>query len=177
LALLGALLLPLLVLAVDNPLKNARVGEFIEFKMITEAMGTQMEMKMKQTVVAKDDVSVTLRTESTMMGKEMPAQDNKIMLDQPFEPYTQGLTDAVVTPLGEGDETITVGGKSYDCHWAKVKVVTTKPAAVEAVSTVWTCKDVPVNGMVRMVTDSAMKMGEQTMNSKMTMELTGAGKK
>jgi hypothetical protein len=173
---LGTLLLPLLIWAVDNPLKNAKVGEHIEFSMITETMGTKMEMKMKQTVIAKDEVSVTLRTVSTAMGKEMPPQDSKIMLNQPYEPYKTGFTDAVVTPLGDGNETITVGGKSYACHWVKVKIVATKPMAVNSTTTVWSCKDVPVSGMVRMVTDSTMKMGEKDMTTKMTMELVSAGK-
>lgn len=161
---------------VDNPLKNAQVGEYVDFKMITESMGTKTEMQMKQSVVAKDEVSVTLRTETTAMGQKMPPQDAKIMLNQPYEPYKAGYTDAVVTPLGEGDETITAGGKSYDCHWAKVKVVATNPTAVESVTTVWSCKDIPVNGMAKMTSDSTMKMGAQTMNTKMTMELVSAGK-
>jgi hypothetical protein len=173
---LGALLLPVLIWAVDNPLKNAKVGEWIEFVMNTETMGTKMDMKMKQTVVAKDAVSVTLRTVSTMMGKEMPPQDSKILFDQPYEPYKAGFQDAVVTPLGEGNETITVGGKAYSCHWVKVKVVATKPQAVEATTKVWTCKDVPVSGMVKMETESNMKIGDKMMATKMTMELTGAGK-
>lgn len=173
---LVALSLPTLIWAADNPLKNAKVGEHIEFVMITETMGAKMEMKMKQTVIARDEVSVTLRTVMTTMGKEMPAQDSKIMLNQPYEPYKQGFTDAVVTPLGEGNETITVGGKPYACHWAKVKVVATKPTAVEATTTVWSSKDVPVSGMVRMVTESTMKMEGKAMNTKMTMELVSAGK-
>jgi hypothetical protein len=74
---LGALLLSIMILAADNPLKNAKVGQFIEFNMTTETMGNKMEMKMKQTVVAKDDVSVTLRTETTAMGQKMPPQDHK----------------------------------------------------------------------------------------------------
>ncbi len=160
----------------DNPLKKAQVGEFIKFKMTTESMGTKTEMQMKQTVVAKDDVSVTLRTETTAMGMKMPPQDVKIMLNQPYEPYKQGLTDAVVTPMGEGDETITVGGKPYACHWAKVKVVVSKPSAIESVTTVWTCPEVPVNGMVKMVTDSTMNAGGNTIQSKMTMDLVETGK-
>jgi len=176
-AVIAAILLPLLLLAADNPLKNSKVGDFIEYKMTTESMGTKMEMKMKQTVIAKDAVSVTLRNETTAMGQKMPAQDTKIMLDQPYEPYKAGMTDAKVTNLGEGNETITVGGKSYACHWAKVKVVSTKPTPVTGVTTVWSCPDVPVNGVVKMVTDSTMSMNGKDMKTSMTMELVAAGKK
>ena len=174
---LGALLLSILTLAADNPLKNAKVGEYVDFKMTTDTAGTKMEMQMKQTVIAKDDVSVTLRTETTVGKQKMPPQDTKIMLNQPYEPYKAGLTDAVITPLGEGNENITVGGKPYACHWAKVKVVAAKPTAVTSTTTVWSCKDVPVNGMVKMVSDSTMKVNGKDMNTKMTMELVAAGKK
>ena len=173
---LGALLLPLLIWAVDNPLKNAKVGEWVSFVTHTEAMGQKTEMQMKQTVVAKDETSVTLKTETTMNGTKMPPQETKIPLNQPYEPYKTPNSDAVVTPLGTGTETLTVGGKPYACTWTNVKVVMTKPAAMESTTKMWISKDVPVSGMVKMESDSVMKAGTQTMNTKMTMELTGSGK-
>lgn len=180
---LGALCLPVLGLAAqaaeENPFKDAKVGEWIEFVMQTEAMGQKMEMQMKQSVVAKDETSVTLRMEATMMGQKMPGKDTKIALDKPYEPYlqNQNLTDAKATPLGEGNETISVGGKSYACHWTKVKVVATKPQAVEVTAKTWTCKDVPVNGLVRMESETAMTMQGQPMNTKIRMELKGSSAK
>lgn len=179
---LGALLLPVLgVMALgpgdDNPLKSAKVGEWAEFVMKNEVMGQSMEMKMKQSVVAKDATSITLRTETTVMGKKT-STDTKIPFDQAYEPYKMGLPENVkvtVTPLGSGSETITVGGKAYACTWSKVKMVMTSPAPMDSTTKVWSCKDVPVAGMVKMETDSTMSAGGQTMNTKMTMELTGAG--
>lgn len=180
---LGVLCLPVLSLAAraadENPLKNAKVGQWIEYVMRTEAMGQKMEMQTKQSVVAKDDTSVTLRMETTMMGQKMPGQDMKIPLDKPYEPYAQNqdLADAKVTPLGDGQETITLGGKSYDCRWVKVKVVASKPQAVEVTSKVWSCTKVPVTGVVRMETQSVMTMEGQAMTTSMAMELTGASGK
>jgi hypothetical protein len=175
---LAALCLPVLSLAAraaeENPLKNANVGDWIEFVMSTEAMGQKMEMQMKQSVTAKDATFVTLRMETTMLGQQMPGQDVKIPLDTPYEPYTQGLADAKVTVLGEGNETLSVGGKSYACHWTKVKVVATKPQAAENTAKVWTCKDVPVNGLVRMESEGTTTMEGQAMTTKMSMELKGA---
>lgn len=159
----------------DNPLKNAKVGDFLEFKTVTEAMGTKTETQTKQTVVAKDDVSITLRTEISMMGMKVPPQESKIMLNQPYEPYKAGNTDAVVTPLGEGDETITAGGKSYACHWAKVKVVVSKPSPITSTTTVWSSKEIPVTGVAKMITDSSMEVQGKTMDSRMVMELISAG--
>ncbi|GEM_PF-1282551 len=160
---------------VDNPLKNAKVGDYVKFRTTTETMGIKTQMETKQTVVAKDEISVTLRTETTAMGMKMPPQDSKIMLNQPYEPYKTGYTDAVVTPLGQGNETITVGGKSYHCRWNKVKVVASHPVSLESISTVWSCPDVPVNGMVKMITDSTTRVGQNKMTTKMVMELIEAG--
>jgi len=178
---LGALVLPVLSWMAlgpgDNPLKNASVGEWIEYVMRTGAMGQSMEMKVKQTVVAKDATSVTLRSESTMMGKKMPPQDTKIPLNTPYEPYKQGMPAGVtVTPLGSGSETITVGGKPYACTWTKVKIVMTSPQAMEGTTKVWTCPSVPVTSVVKMETDSTINAGGQTMKSTMTMELVGTGR-
>lgn len=170
------LLLPLLTWAKDHPLKKAKVGEWIEFVTSSASMGQKMEIKTKQTVVAKDDISVTLRMVTTMMGKEQPPRDIKIMLDKPYEPFAQGLPDAVVTTLGEGNETITVGGKSYDCHWVKAKVVATKPMAMESTTKFWSSKDVPVNGMVRMESEAVMTIDGKARNSTTSMQLTGSGR-
>jgi L-fucose mutarotase/ribose pyranase (RbsD/FucU family) len=126
--------------------------------------------------VARDDVSVTLRMAVTMMGRQMPPKDTKIMLDKPYQPYMQGDSDAKVTTLGEGDETVTVDGKSYKCHWVKVKVVATKPVAVESTTKAWSSKDVPLSGMVKMEIESVMTVEGNTMNTKTTMRLTGSGR-
>ena len=176
---LGVLGLPVLRAAEANPLKNAKVGDWIEFAMSTEAMGRKMEMEMKQSVVAKDETSVTLRTESSMMGQKMPGKDVKIPLDKPYEPYTQmqNLTDAKVTPLGDGDESITVAGKSYACRWTKVKVVATKPQAMEMTAKTWVCKDVPVSGLVRMESEMNMTVNGQAMATKTSMELKDSSAK
>jgi len=174
---LGTLMFPLLSRAADNPYKSAKIGEWVESVTITETTGNKMEMKMKQTVVAKDDVSVTLKMEVSMMGRQMPPQESKIMLDKPYEPYTQPNTDAKATILGEGDETITVDGKAYKCHWTKVKVVATKPATMESTVKSWSSKDVPLSGMVQMESETVMTMNGKTMNTKTTMKLAGSGKK
>lgn len=180
---LSALCLTVLSLAAraadENPLKNAKVGDWVEYAMTSEAMGQKMEMQTKQSVVAKDEVFVTLRTETTMMGQAMPAQDVKIALNKPYEPFAQdpNLTDAKVTPLGEGDETISVGGKSYACRWTKAKVVATKPQAMEGTSRTWVCRDVPVNGLVRMESETNVTVNGQAMVTKMNMELKGASGK
>jgi hypothetical protein len=166
--------------AADNPYKYAKVGDWVEYTTTTEVMGNKMQMVSKQTVIAKDDTSVTIRTEMTAMGKKMPPQEMKILFNQPYEPYKMGAradTDAKATLIGEGNETITVGGKPYICHWMKMKVTATKPAATNGTMKVWNTADVPAGGMVKMEMDNEMAMGEKTMTTTMVMELTGFGRK
>jgi hypothetical protein len=176
-AVLGFLLIAMMGWAIDNPLKDAKVGEWLQFASHTEVMGQKRDTKMKLTVVAKDAVSVTLRTVMDMgMGKETPPQDVKFMLDKPYEPVKTGSSDAVVTQLGEGYETLVVGGKSYACHWIKVKTVETKPLALESISTVWGCKDVPVNHMVKMESEATTTRGGKVLTTKTITELIDASK-
>ena len=98
------------------------------------------------------------------------------MLDKPYQPFVQANSDAKVTILGEGDETVTVDGTSYKCRWAKVKVVATTPMAIESTVKTWTSKEVPVSGMVKMESESVMTMNGQVMNTKMSMKLAGSGR-
>ena len=58
----------------------------------------------------------------------------------------------------------------------KIKVVATKPVAMESTVKAWSSKDVPVGGLVKMESDSVMTMNGKVMNTKMTMKLTGSGK-
>ncbi len=164
--------------AAENPLKNAKVGEWVEYSNRTETMGMAMDMVMKQTIVAKDDASATMRIEVTMGGMSMPGgKEIKIALDQPYDPLTATQEGAQVTILAEGDETITVNGTSYACHWVQAKVVVTQPQAVEATSRIWTSKDVPVGGLVRMESEGKLNAGGQDMTMKTVMELKATGGK
>ena len=173
---LGFLFITMMGWAMDNPLKDAKVGEWLQFASHTEVMGQKRDTKMKLTVVAKDAVSVTLRTVIDMGGGEMPPQDVKFILDKPYEPIKSGSSDAVTTQLGEGYETIIVGGKSYACHWIKVKTVETKPLALESISTVWGCKYVPVNHMVKMESEATTTRGGKVLTTKTITELIDASR-
>jgi hypothetical protein len=175
---IGFLVITMMGWAMDNPLKDAKVGEWLQFATRAEVKGQTRETKMKLTVVAKDAVSVTLRTVIDMgvVGNEMPPQDVKFMLDKPYEPFKTGSSDAVVTQLGEGNETIIVRGKPYACHWIKVKTVETKPQVRESVSTVWGCKDVPVNHMVKMESEATTTKAGKIATTKMTVELIDASR-
>lgn len=153
--------------AQDNPFKSAKVGDWVEYSL--SAAGQNMTVK--QTVKEKSETSVTMTTETSAPNLPNPIkQDMKVDLTKPYDPTKPPaeMKDAKVEKLGEGNEKITVGGKTYDCKWIKSKaVVETMGFKVESESKVWISKDVPLTGMV--------KLEAKTNFGNTTMELTGSG--
>jgi hypothetical protein len=185
LAALAVVLLPALGLAQEkkeeNPFRNAKVGDWASYTMTTSTMGQKIEAAMKMEVTAKDDKNVTLKTSMTANGMQFPGQETKIDLTKPFDPLAmQGQmpkdVEAKVEKTGDGKEKIKVGGKEYDAAWTKAKV-TAKAGGQEIKSDVkvWTSKDVPAGGMVKMEMQS--KVGEMTVDMNMELKDSGNAKK
>jgi hypothetical protein len=152
--------------AIASGLKDAKVGDWVEYKMKVAAKGHDMEMSQKRTVTAKDDKSITMKMEVTVMGRAMPGHDMTIPLDKPYHPGVND-PDAKVEKLEEGDEKLTIGGKDYDTHWYRYKGTNKKGDAVEG--KVWLAKGISLGGMV--------KMEGTTDRGNVTMELTDFGGK
>jgi hypothetical protein len=135
--------------------------------------GMDLEGKMKQTVTAKSDKSVTLSTEVSVAGKDFPAKEVKVDLTKPFDITSMmnmgpKKVKSKVEKDGDGKEKIAVGGKTYNTKWTKSKITTTI-GGMDIVSEVkiWTAKNVPMTGMVKMELKSD--------KANVTMELTGSG--
>jgi hypothetical protein len=157
---------------VTNVLSNSAVGDWLEYAVRTDAAPQAAEMKARQTVTAKDAQWVTLKTTGDLGTHEI-----KISLQKPYEPYMPvGETDATSTKLKEGKETLTIRGKTYTCKWVQVKVLATKPTPTDCVTKVWTCKDVPVTGVVKLESLSSATAKGKTVTTKLTMELVASGK-
>jgi hypothetical protein len=180
-AALAVMLLPAVGLAQEkkeeNPFRNAKVGDWASYSMTTSAMGQKLEAAMKMEVTAKDDKSATLKTSMTFNGMDLPGQETKIDLTKPFDPLAMHGqmpkdVEAKVEKTGEGKEKIKVGGKEYDAAWIKAKV-SAKAMGKEINSDfkVWTSKDVPAGGLVKM--EMQTKVANMTMD--MTMELKDSG--
>ncbi|HLX63042.1 MAG TPA: hypothetical protein VKX17_17360 [Planctomycetota bacterium] len=159
----------------ENPFKDAKVGDWVEYKSSSEANGYKIESKLKETVSAKTDKEATVSVEMEMGGKKNPPSEMKIDLTKGYDLTTADTQPGAKAPkveiTNQGDETIAAGGKEYKTHWIETKkTVAMGPASIEQNVKFWSSKDVPLSGLVKMVT---------TMNNggKMTMELTGSGRK
>jgi hypothetical protein len=141
----------------ENPLKKAKVGDWVEYKMT----GTNnIEGKTKMTVVAKDDKEVTYEITGTFsfMGKEtaIPVQKQKVDLTKSYDPIVAANlkeTGAKIEKTGEGNEKLKVGDKEFDTKWTKLKATTTvNNITVVNEFQMWFAANVPLSGLVRMDT-------------------------
>jgi hypothetical protein len=157
----------------ENPWKNAKVGDWVEYKMA----GTGFESKTKMTVVAKSDkeVSYEISATFTAAGKEMtaPVQKQTIDLTKNYDELSAinlQNKNVKIEKLDEGKEKLKIGDKEYDTKWTRTKATATFNG-ITSVSEykMWFSKEVPLGGMVRMDT---------TVGTIVTkLELTGFDKK
>jgi hypothetical protein len=163
--------------ATENPVENyyrdARVGDWVSYNTGAGATASTI----KHTVTAKTADEVTIKYEMAFGGMSQPPTEVKINLKEPFDPNKQNAPDVTTTveKQGSGKETLTIGGKKYDCDWEKTKMTHTQKAAagtpaqtMVVVTKTWTCKDVPLGGVVK--TEMEM-LGQTTVT-----ELTGSGR-
>lgn len=158
------LLLTSLLTAADKPEPNiyveAKVGDWVEFKSINVAKETVLN---KQTVIAKSDEDATIKLETSINGKASPPFEYKASLkprpDPKNDPTIMQDVKTETVKLDSGKETLTLGGKTYDCEWEKYKHTLTykvkgKDKKSETISKRWACKDVPLGGTVRVESES-----------------------
>jgi hypothetical protein len=165
----------------ENPYKDAKVGDYSTYKMTTQVAGISINGTITQTVTAKSDKEVTIKTVANVNGMDTPAQEQKIDLTKPFDPTNVGSlpkgADMKVEKGKEGKEKVTVGGKAYDATWTsysiKGKVMGTE---MDGDVKAWMAKGVP-SGMVKMEMDMNIKVQGMEQKMKMTMELTETGNK
>jgi hypothetical protein len=155
----------------DNPLRKARVGDYLLYKMTTKVMDNNLEVTLKQIVSRKDAKELTLSSVATFAGEEVPSKEMKIDLTKPYDPVRAALQDGKngkFEKSGEGKETVTLGGKAYACTWLAGKVTAEVDGMkINAQVKMWFSKSVPLSGLVKMEMNSP--------SSKMVMELTGSG--
>lgn len=155
--------------------KDAKVGDWVQHKM---SAGPQA-MLMKQTVTAKTADEMSVRYEQKLGDQQLPAHDQKINLREKFDPNKPPMPPEVkiqVEKLGSGKETITVGGKKYECEWTRNKVTMDGPfGKMTSTSKAWVSKDVPLGGMVKTESETEMP-GQPKMTQQMELVAFGRGK-
>jgi hypothetical protein len=173
------LLVPFAATAADdeNPLKNAKVGDYATYKMDMKVGDLALTGTLTSSVTAKTDKEATVKVTGKINNMDIPPQEQKIDLTKPFDPTKMSSlpagVDAKVEKLKEGKEKVTVGGKEYDTNWTTYKVAAKAQGMdINADVKAWTSKDIPL-GTAKM--EMTMAIAGQKMT--MTMELSESGNK
>jgi len=143
----------------DNPYRNAKVGDWVKYKMT----GKNMEGSTKMTVTFKDDkeLAFDVAASFSFMGNEQvaPVQTMKIDLTKSYDAVSAAnlkANNVKIEKLDEGKQTLKAAGKDYETKWTKFRATTTLNEQVIVTDyTMWFCKDVPLSGLVRMDTTAS----------------------
>jgi hypothetical protein len=152
----------------EQPLKKAKVGDYVIFKLSSDVA----KMSMRQEVTAVTEKEVTIRSTTTVNGMELKATEQTIDISNKADPAVEARNrkDKKIVDTGKGQETLKINGKDYRCEWrSNTTTVTAGGKEITSESKVWTSKDAPVYGLVK--TESKV-FGQVTV-----MELTEAGSK
>lgn len=114
----------------DNPLKEAKPGQWVLYR-------TMGGMQQKQTVVKVEPDAVTIRVEMIMNGRTMNTAENRI-------PLSGGMAQAPTNApdVKQGSSTVTVKGQNIEC-------MTFEGKAQGQTFKTYISRDIPVYGMVR----------------------------
>jgi hypothetical protein len=143
---------------VDNPLGNARVGDFATFKIVTAGdvplpgKKKPPEWIIKLVVEARDDRSITINSSVTIDGRNArPDQRLTMDLTKPLDlDVLMGSPKRAKAKLaGEGKETIKIGDRAYDCRWKKRTFPIAGNPGKNWVETVWLSEAAPLSGLVK----------------------------
>jgi len=136
-----------------KPAKAASVGDWVEMKTITEIDGKTMEQTIRQEVTKVEKTLLFVKNRVTSHGKTFIENVMKLSTaDSPSPGKAEKRNVTIVEKIGEGYETLTLGGKAYKCHWIKKRMTTTiQGRKITVVSTAWNCPDVPVTNLVKRV--------------------------
>jgi hypothetical protein len=161
----------------ENPYKKAKVGDYATYKMVTKVLGMNIEGTVTQTVTAKDDKEVTVKTTGSAGDMEFPAQEQKIDLTKPFDPTKAGKlpagADVKVEKLKDGTEKLKLGSKEHATKWETYKLKMKQMGVeFEAEMKIWQNKElnIPVVKMEMTADVAGNKM-------EVSMELTETGNK
>lgn len=148
---------------VQNPWAKFKPGSFAKLKATStmEVAGnkTTTTTEMKQTLVDINADEATIETETTIPGMPAPT---KATAKIPLKGTVTGQVDPNAPKPKEGEEDVTVMGKTFKCKWTEID---SEANGVKTHVKAWVSLDVP-GGAVK----SVSKM-EGTVNGETTMEL------
>ncbi|MFL5328962.1 MAG: hypothetical protein ACJ8C4_08590 [Gemmataceae bacterium] len=134
-----------------HPLANAKVGDTVTYKSVGDGP-LNRDITIKKTVVAKSGDTVTLKIDTTM-GTKTTSNELVCNLNQKYDRAQMKASPNEANKTGEGKTKLTIGGKDYECTWIEEEIKFDDYVSKEKI---WFCNDVPLDGMVKHVSDHGM---------------------
>ena len=144
----------------DNPL----VGDWVTLKITGKAGGTVI---FKQTLIAKDDTTATIKNEPTVKSdfsgaeKVLPVQEIKVLLSQLRDPtkLAAKLEKGKIEKIQGGKEALDVKGSKIACDWMEFKITFEAGGkSYESNSKIWTSPQIPLEGLVKLVSETSGRL-------------------
>ena len=142
--------------ATETPFPTPRIGDWIEMKSISTVNGKPCEQFVHQEIVKKDEKTVTIKFITKLDGKDAPIAERVVPLDA-LSKRNELLQQIKATGtraenLGTGQEPVKTAGKEFTSTWEKYKFVKeTGDDKGTTVVTLWTCQEIPLFGIVKIV--------------------------
>lgn len=132
----------LLIPLEQTPFQKAKVGDWVEFKTVTELGGDIVTVVHKQTVagISGEEASIEIDVDGKKAKKT-------VRLDEKFPPrYIVGEADTF-RGVEVGTEVLTVAGEKLKTHWVEVEALRKD---MKRKFKVWYSEEIPVSGLVRL---------------------------
>jgi hypothetical protein len=160
----------------DNPYRNSKVGDFVEYKGTMTYLGKTVALTARMTVTAKTDKEVTVEKVSkiTVPGKDVLPQTEtqNIDLTKPFDQTNSAALPkdaSIKVETGKTTEKLRAAGNNFDCTWLKATTTYRQGLTTTSDMTIWISKDVPLCGWV--------KYEVKSQTSTLFMELSNYGRR
>ena len=93
----------------ENPYKNAKVGDTLNYKINVKNVAGTASSTLKQIITGKTEKEVTIKSVAKVLGKEQPAVVMKIDLTKDFDPILTLMKGAKAEKLKVGLDKVKVG--------------------------------------------------------------------
>jgi hypothetical protein len=141
-----------------HPLAKAGQGDWAQYTVtVDNSTTTFLSVKDQQrwrAVTMVQETGVRIDNFTFMGGARRSLGPSWIAFDKPFEPVFEISQGAKIEVVSTTQESLTVKGKTYACTKTVRKVsrrtnAETGQTAWNGTSTIWSCPDVPVGGIVK----------------------------
>jgi hypothetical protein len=140
--------------AEDNPLANAKKGDWVEYATTSKAGAFSIKNEQREEVAEKNGDSVTI--EVSMKQNPQVKQSYTVKLSDKYDPLKlmRPSADFTSKETGKGEDELELAGKKIKASWTAYEELYDINGHKQTVKTkIWTAAGIPVGGVVKVELD------------------------